>query len=597
MHADRRLLGLLSPHRFRIALALLCAALAAAGMGAYAFLAGPAARALIQGGSLDLGPALEGLLPEGLVEVFSRSILGAIPMLLVAAAALRALASAGFNILMSHAVVEAAGELRVRIFDRLLHGDPAFFSARASGELVSRIGSDIATVEQSGQQVVVTLTRDVAQVVALLVVCASIDLRLLAAAIAVAAATFVPTRRFADALRRIGKEQLAALGEISRQAEQMLRNHRIILAYGSEAYRSRRFEEANEKLLGIMRRSLLWRAAYTPLMEVMGVIGLAAAIAWAGRSVLSGALPPESVLSFAAAALMLYQPLKAIGNLGQQLAHLRAAADRCFEVLDAPDAIGDRPGAVPLPAPREVRLEDVTVRYGEKEALRGVSLCFRMGETVALVGESGAGKSTIAHLLLRFVDPTEGRVTFDGRDIREGTLASLRSHVGYVPQETVLFAGDARINLCCGAEIPMERLREAARAANAEPVIEALGGYEADLAEGGRNLSGGERQRVGVARALARDARILVLDEPTSALDAENDALLQEAFARALGGDRIGVLITHRLRSVQGVDRVVVLEAGRVVEEGTPAELIARGGRFARMLALESRSDENPAAA
>jgi len=591
MRADRRLLGLLRPHRFRIALALICAGLAAAGMGAYAFLAGPAARALVRGGSLDLGPALESILPAELAESFSRSILGAVPMLLIAAALVRALASAGFNVLMSHSVVEAAGELRARVFDRLLHGDPAFFARRASGELVSRIASDIATVEQSGQQGVVTLSRDVAQALALLLVCASIDLRLLAAAIVVAAATFVPTRRFADALRRIGKEQLAALAEISRQAEQMLRNHRIIVAYGSEAYRTRRFEGANETLLGIMRRSLLWRAAYTPLMESMGVIGLAAAIAWAGRSVLAGALPPESVLSFAAAALMLYQPLKAIGNLGQQLAQLRAAAERCFEVLDAPDAIGDRPGAVPLPAPREVRLEEVTVRYGEKEALRRVSLCFRAGETVALVGESGAGKSTIAHLLLRFVDPTEGRVTFDGRDIREGTLASLRSHVGYVPQETVLFAGDARINLSCGAEIPMERMREAARAANAEPVIEALGGYDVDFAEGGRNLSGGERQRVGVARALARDARILILDEPTSALDAENDALLQEAFARALGGDRIGVLITHRLRSVQGVDRVVVLEAGRVVEEGTPAELLARGGRFARMLALESRRE------
>src|SRR5690606_24252151 len=300
------------------------------------------------------------------------------------------------------------------------------------------------------------LTRAVAQVVALLVVCASIDLRLLAAAIAVAAATFVPTRRFADALRRIGKEQLAALGEISRQAEQMLRPHRIILAYGSEAYRGRRFEEANAKLLGIMRRSLLWRASYTPLMEVMGVIGLAAAIAWAGRSVLAGSLPPESVLSFAAAALMLYQPLKAIGNLGQQLAQLRGAADRCFELIDVPAAVEDRPDALPLSPPREVRLEGVTVRYGEKTALEKVDLRLRAGETVALVGESGAGKSTIANLLLRFVEPAEGRVTFDGRDIREGSLASLRACVGYVPQETILFAGDARTNLSCGAEMPKE---------------------------------------------------------------------------------------------------------------------------------------------
>lgn len=585
---DARLWGLLRPHRGKVLFALLCAGLSALGMGAYAFLAGPAARALVQGGSLDLGSMGEGLLPEAVVEAFSRSLLGAVPMLLIAAALFRAITSAGFNLLISAAVVEAAGALRSRVFDRLLRGDPAFFDAQGTGELVSRIGSDIATVEQSGQQVAITLSKDVSQALALLLVCASIDLRLFAASTVVVAATVVPTKRFADALRGIGKEQLAALAEIGRKAEQMLRNHRIILAYGSEAHRIRGFAEANENLLSIMRRSLLWRAAYTPLMEVMGVIGLAAAIAWAGRSMLQGSLPPESVLSFAAAALMLYQPLKAIGTLGQQLAQLRGAAERCFELLDAPDAVVDRPGATELPPPREVRLEKVTVRYGEKVALREVDLCLRAGETVALVGESGAGKSTIANLLLRFVEPAEGRVTFDGKDIREASLASLRASIGYVPQETVLFAGDAKTNLSCGAKIPLERLEAAARAANAEAVIEAIGGYEGDFAEGGKNLSGGERQRVGVARALARDARILILDEPTSALDAENDALLQEAFARALAGDRIGLLITHRLRSLSGVDRVVVLAEGRVVEEGRPEELVARGGRFAQMLALEA---------
>lgn len=587
MRTDARLRGLLRPHRAKVGLALLCAGLSALGMGAYAFLAGPAARALVQGGSLDLGPMVEGLLPAGVVEAFSRSVLGAVPLLLIAAALFRAITSAGFNVLISGAVVEAAGALRARVFERLLRGDPAFFDARGTGELVSRIGSDIASVEQSGQQVVITLSKDLTQALALLVVCASIDLRLFAASTVVVLATVVPTQRFADALRGIGREQLAALGEIGRKAEQMLRNHRIILAYGSEAHRLKAFGAANERLLAIMRRSLLWRASYTPLMEVMGVIGLAAAIAWAGRSVLAGSLPPESVLSFAAAALMLYQPLKAIGNLGQQLAQLRGAADRCFELLDAPDAVADRPGARRLPAPREVRLEKVTVRYGEKTALREVDLCLRAGETVALVGESGAGKSTVANLLLRFVEPAEGRVSFDGRDVREGSLASLRGSIGYVPQQTVLFAGDARTNLSCGAEIPQTRLEAAARAANAEEVIEAVGGYEGDFAEGGKNLSGGERQRVGVARALARDARILILDEPTSALDAENDALLQEAFARALGGDRIGLLVTHRLRSLGGVDRVVVLEEGRVVEEGPPEELAARGGKFAQLLALE----------
>ncbi|HEY0839363.1 MAG TPA: ATP-binding cassette domain-containing protein, partial [Vulgatibacter sp.] len=211
------------------------------------------------------------------------------------------------------------------------------------------------------------------------------------------------------------------------------------------------------------------------------------------------------------------------------------------------------------------------------------------GETVALVGESGAGKSTVASLLLRFVDPTEGRVTFDGVDLRRGTLRSVRAQVGYVPQETVVFADTVRANIACGASLPDEVVEEAAREANAHRWIERLPlGYEAPLTQGGGGLSGGERQRLGVARALARGAKVLVLDEATSALDAENDALLREAFSRALGKDRIGVVISHRMSSIQGVDRVVVLEKGRVVEEGPPEDLLRQGGRFARLCELQA---------
>lgn len=588
MNRDRRLLALLGPHRWRVLSALVFAGLSAVGMAAYAFLAGPAARALVQGGSLDAGPMLGAWLPPALAERLGASILGAVPALLIAAALFKAAASAGFNILLGTAIARAAGDLRTRLFSRLLRADPSFFRERATGDLVSRLGGDVALVEQMGQQVAVTLSRDATQALALLVVCIAIDPRLLLAAAVVVPATVVPTRKFAQLLRGIGKEQLDAQGEVIRRAEQMLRNHRIVLAYGSEEAERRKLSGAHVTLLGIMRRSLFWRAAYTPLMELMGVAGLALAVGWAGRAVIAGSLPPEAVISFAAAALMLYQPLKAIGNLGQQLAQLRAASDRCFDILDQEDGVRDLPGAKPLPAPHEIRLEDVTVRYGDRVALRGVDLRFRRGETVALVGESGAGKSTVAQLLLRFVEPTEGRITFDGQDIRGGSLASLRRHVGYVPQETVLFAGNARTNLSCGADLPTERMERAAREANAEGIIEAIGGYEGDFAEGGKNLSGGERQRIGVARALARDARILLLDEPTSALDAENDAALQEAFARAMEGDRIGILITHRLQSIQGVDRVVVLEEGRVVEDGSPAALLAKGGRFAELLALQS---------
>jgi len=586
---DKRLLALLSPYRWRVLAAVACAAISAAGMAAYAFLAGPALRALVQGDTLDVGPLLGKALPGGLAERLASGMLGTLPLLLVAAGAAKAAASAGFNVLLPGAVAAAAADLRRLLHRRLVRADLGFFRGRSTGDLVSRFTGDVAWAEGSASQVVVTLVRDVTQALALVGACALLDVRLMIAALVVVPGTLVPVRKFAEALRGIGREQLAAQGQIARRVEQVLSGHAVVQAQGAQDHESERFSAVNDGLLAVMRRSLLWRAAFTPVMELLGVFGLAFAIGWAGRAVADGSLPPEAVISFAAAALMLFQPLKALGNLGQQLAQLRAAADRAFEILDAPDAIADEPGAVDLPPPAEVRLEGVTVRYGDRTALRDVDLTFRAGETVALVGESGAGKSTVASLLLRFVDPSEGRVTFDGVDVRGGTLRSLRGQVGYVPQETVVFADTVRENIACGAALSDGAIEDAARESNAKAWIERLPGeYDATLTQGGGGLSGGERQRLGVARALARGARVLVLDEATSALDAENDALLREAFGRALGRDRIGVVISHRMASIRGVDRVVVLEDGRVIEEGPPEELLRRGGRFARLCELQA---------
>ena len=589
MSTDLRLLRLLRPYRGRLLASVACAALAAVGVGAYAWLAGPAVRTLVHGGSLAGGGMLEAWLPPAWMEALSRFVFGALPALLVAAAALTAAASAGNNALLPGSVAAAAADLRRHLYDRLLRADPAFYARRPVGELVSRMTADVSSAETAATQVLSTLVRDVSQALVLLGVLAFIDVRLMIAAAVVIPGTLVPVRRFAARLRTIGRDQLEAQAQVARRAEQMLQGHGVVTACNGQAYEKRRFGAASAHLLDVMNTSLRWRAAYSPTMETLGVAGMALAIAWAGRAVVAGELPPEAVISFAAGAMMLYQPLKALGNLGQQLAQLRAAADRAFELLDAPDAIEDAPGALPVGPPREVRLEGVHVRYGERAALRGIDLVFRAGETVALVGESGAGKSTVAQLLLRFVDPTEGRVLFDGVDARGIALSSLRGHVGYVPQETVLFADSVRENIACGAELTEEAIDRAAREANAWQWIARLpGGLDAELGERGSNLSGGERQRLGVARALARDARVLVLDEATSALDAENDALLQEAFARVLGGERIGVIISHRLASLRGVDRVVVLDEGRIVEEGTPDELVRAGGAFARLWALQT---------
>jgi len=586
---DSRLLALLRPYRLRVLASIGFAALAAAGMGGYAFLAGPALRALVQGDSLDVGPMLGKILPQPWVDALAGGVLGSLPLLLIAAGLLKAVASAGFNILLPGSIAAAASDLRQQLYSRLLRADPGFFRTRPTGDLLSRFSGDVAVAEGAATQVVVTLVRDLTQAVALVAICAAIDLRLMIAAVVIIPGTFVPVRTFSARLRSLGKEQLAAQGEVGRRAEQAIFGHRIIQAYGAEAFEGKRLDRSSQRLLGVMRRSLAVKGVFTPMMEFLGVAALAAAIAYSARAAVDQSLPPEAVISFAAAAFMLFQPVKALGSLGQQLAQLRSAAERAFELLDAPDAVRDGPDPIELGPPAEVRLEKVSVRFGDREVLREVDLVFRAGETVALVGESGAGKSTIAGLLLRFLDPSAGRVTFDGRDVREASLRSLRAQVGYVPQETVIFADSVRANIACGASLSDEAMRKAAADANAHLWIDRLPeGYESQLAQGGGNLSGGERQRLGVARALARDAKVLILDEATSALDAENDAFLQETFVRALGGDRIGVVISHRLSSLRGVDRVVVLDQGRVVEEGTPEELLRLGGRFASLWQLQA---------
>jgi subfamily B ATP-binding cassette protein MsbA len=579
----RRLLAFLRPYRGKLVLAALLSLLAAAGTGAYAFLAGPAVRALVQGdlGAFDLGPMVGSVIPASVAEFLARSVLGALPLLIVLAALVKGVASAGANALLPGAVAAGAADLRAVLYRRLLRADPAFYQGHSTGDLVSRASNDVGAIEGEASVVVTSLVRDVTQALSLVAVCWAIDPRLAIGAAVLVPGTIVPVKKFADKLRGIGKEQLAGQAELLRRAEQMIQGHRIVQAYGAEDRERARFAATGERFLGVMRRSLFWRSAYSPTIEVLGVAAMAAVVWYAGHAVAAGRMPPEAVISFAAAALLLYQPMKAIGQLGQHLGHLAAASNRVFELIDAPDAIADSPGARDLPPPREIRLEDVTVRYGEKTVLDRVSLTFRAGETVALVGESGAGKSTVASLLLRFLDPTEGAVRFDGVDLREGTLRSIRGAVGYVPQESTVFADTVRGNIACGAAVPEEDLVRAAEEAHAwEWIARREGGLDAPLGETGGNLSGGERQRLGIARALARNARVLVLDEATSALDAENDALLQEAFARALAGDRIGVVISHRLASMRGVDRVVVLDRGRVVEEGRPEELLRAGGRF-----------------
>jgi subfamily B ATP-binding cassette protein MsbA len=328
-------------------------------------------------------------------------------------------------------------------------------------------------------------------------------------------------------------------------------------------------------------------------MEVMAAVGLGIAIWWVGGSIVSGALPAGKFFSFVTAILLLYTPVKSLGRVGQVAMQGAAASERIFEILDARTDVPDD-GKVELPPFRDaIRYEGVSFSYGERPVIRDVSLAVAKGEVVALVGSSGGGKTTLANLLPRFWDVTGGRITIDGVDVREATLASLRSRIALVTQETVLFNTTVRANIAYGhPEIPLAEVERAARMAHADAFIRAMPqGYDTVVGERGVMLSGGQRQRIAIARAFLKDAPILLLDEATSALDAESEREVQRALEELMGigegrtgpAHRTTLVIAHRLSTIRNADRIVVLSQGRVAEVGRHDELLARSGEYSRL--------------
>jgi subfamily B ATP-binding cassette protein MsbA len=589
-----RLFRFAVPYKWRFAASLACMLVLAAATAAYVNLLGPALDFLFTGKTTAV-QSLARMAPPGLdAGSFFQSIdrqrmLLVLPVLIIAVAAVKGIAFFGQSYLMATTSQRMVADMRCALFDRLVRLPPSFHARHHSGDLLSRFAADVGMVQIAISEAVATYLRDGLTVIVMLVNCFVLDWKLSLVAFGAVPITLVPVIRLSKRLRATTGDSVATLGFISEVALEVLAGIRVVQSFCMEAFESTRFRKANTDLLKFERRIARVRSFSSPLMEVMAAVGIAAAIWWVGGRIISGQLEAGKFFSFIAAVMLLYQPVKQLGRVGQTAILGAVSGARIFEIIDAPTTVRDDGKKVLGGLSRAIRYEQVRFTYGAEEVLRGIDLTIRPGEVVALVGSSGGGKTTVANLLPRFWDATAGRITIDGTDIREFTLASLRAHIAVVGQETVLFNESIRANIAYGRPgASQEDVEHAARVAQAHDfIVQFPEGYETRVGERGGRLSGGQRQRIAIARAVLKNAPILVLDEATGALDAETEREVQrslDALMEAGGGKhRTTLVIAHRLSTIRNADRIAVISDGSVIETGVHDELIARGGEYARL--------------
>lgn len=495
---------------------------------------------------------------------------------------------------LSVSVEQAAmRDLRRSLFSHLTHLSLDFYHERRAGTLISRLTNDVEALRSTIAVSISNLLKDGLTLIGTLVIVFVASWKLALFAMIVVPPAALALVVIGRKMRRRSSRAQEKMADLTSVLQESIAGVRVVQAFGMERYEGERFEKANSGYYGAFVRLRRVSAAAKPLSE-LAIIVVAVAIAWMGAREIFHveSLPPSRFFQFVTALLATISPIKSLSEMNSTIAVGMGAADRIFGLLDTPSSIAEKPGAKALaPFADAIRYEDVHFEYDRgTSVLQGVSFSVRRGEVVALVGASGAGKSTTLDLLARFYDPTGGRLTFDGTDLRDATIRSLRGQLGIVTQETILFHDTVRANIAYGlSESTDEDVERAARAAHAHDFVSRLPeGYETLVGDRGVRLSGGERQRLAIARALLRNPPILLLDEATSALDTESERLVQEALEKLMR-DRTVLVIAHRLSTVQHADRILVFDGGCIVQQGTHAELLAAEGPYRRLYDLQFR--------
>ena len=483
-------------------------------------------------------------------------------------------------------------DMREKIFAHIHSLPISFFHHTPTGELIARVVNDATLIQMAVSRAIVGILKDLLQVFGLLFVIFYLNWQLALISLVFMPMAVIPVFHFARKFRKLSTTNQQTVAKVTNILHETITGHRIVKAFGMEKYEIAKFSRLIDQLFQIIIKDIRINSLQHPLMELMGGVIVAGIIWYGGLQVLNGQSTPGTFIAFLTTLIMIYDPIKSVSNINSPIQQGLAAATRIFGLLDIKPEIEDRPDAIELPTfHSQIELRNVNFSYdGKVPVLKDINITAKAGEIIALVGTSGGGKSTLVNLLPRFFEVSQGQILIDGHDLRDVTMKSLRNQMAIVSQQTILFNDTIRNNIAYGDPTrPDEEIAAAARAAHAlDFICDLPDGFDTVIGESGARLSGGQQQRISIARALLKDAPILILDEATSALDTESEREVQKALENLME-NRTTFIIAHRIQSVMKADLIVVLDNGRIIQIGTHEELLAQEGIYQKIHDIQTQ--------